>query len=80
MATAQGRMPKIVLLGRMCGKDTNNNTTNNSIEYRGRPYARENCLDQVAQDFQREQSKTSWQNGLRVLNIYLTTGTISVIN
>lgn len=76
MPGAQGRLPKINLPGRMCGNDVNGNATNNSVVYRGRPFSKENAIEREAQDAQGEVVKFSWQRGLRVIGLYLTTGKI----
>lgn len=80
MPATQGKAPRITLPGRMCGRDENNNATNNSVMYRGRPYSRINAIDQEAIDIQREKTRLSWQNGLRTLGFVLTTGKVQVIN
>lgn len=78
MPAAQGRLPRIAPLvrGKMVGPNTNGELTLNSVEYRGRPYSRENALDMMALNDQREQVVPSQQLGLRVLGYYLQTSRI----
>lgn len=80
MPASQGRIPKIVIKGKMQGFDTNHQATNDSIEYRGRPYCSANGYDQFWFDVQREQVKMSWQNGLKTIGYYLTTSRVRPIN
>lgn len=72
----QGKIPRIVIPGKMVGPDENQAATNNSFEYRGRPYTQAGVIEQSAIDFNKEKSKASWQRGLKVVALYMTTGTI----
>lgn len=74
MPSAQGKHTSVFIPGKMCGVDENGApTSNNSQDYRGRPYTLLNKIDQMAMDHSKEQSKISRQKGLRVLALYLTT-------
>lgn len=73
MPSPQGKYPKIFIPGGMVGPDESGATTNNSYDYRGRPYSFANGYDQAAFDFTREHAKVSWQQGLKVVALYCTT-------
>jgi hypothetical protein len=77
MAASQGTFPRVVIKGKMCGLDVNGQFSNNSVDYRGMPYSVENAIDQARIDQQREEVKPSWQQGLRVVAVWTTLGTIS---
>lgn len=62
--------------GRLVGPNANGELTNNSVEYRGKPFSRENAIDMDALDTQREQVVPSQQRGLRVLGFWLQTSRI----
>ena len=80
MPGAQGRLPRIVLPGKMAGKDTNGQVTNNSVIYRGRPFCKEHAIDRGMQDAQKESVVQTWQRGQRVIALTLTTGRIQPTN
>lgn len=76
MPNVQGKLPRVVIPGHMVGYDTNGNTTNDSVVYRGRPMTHMDAIDFAALNAQNEGTKQSWQMGQRVIGLYLTTGQI----
>lgn len=78
MPAAQGRLPRIAPLmrGRLVGENPNGELTNDSVEYRGKPFCRVNAIDMAALDAQRERVVPSWQRGLRVVGYWLQTSRI----
>lgn len=76
MPSVQGKIPKVYLPGRMTGRNTDGDKTNDSVIYRGRPYSSINALEMQMQDEQRELVRPARQIGLRVVGYYLTTGLI----
>jgi len=76
MPRAQGKLTRIRIPGKMQGVNTNGDMTNDSVEYRGRPWSSIDCRDMQDIDYMNESVKQSWQAGQRTIGYYLTTGTI----
>lgn len=77
MPAAQGVYPRTYKPGQMVGEDQNGRMTNNSVEYRGRPWAWVNAFDRHWIDSEIEVNKSAKQRGLRWVGVLMRTGTIS---
>lgn len=70
---AQGSISPIEMPGSMQGVDSNGNTSDDSVIYRGRPYCLANALDMALIDATRERYIPGRARGARVVAAVLQT-------
>lgn len=76
--TAQGQISKIESPGNMVGVDSNGNSSDDSVIYRGQPWCIANAFDKGMIDAHRERFLPAFKAGQRVIAGYLQTSKIPI--
>lgn len=76
--TAQGQVTKIESPGNMVGVDSNGNSSDDSVIYRGQPWCIANAFDKAMIDATRERFLPAYKTGKRFIAAFLQTSRIGV--